>query len=463
METDFLSAFGAGSGINTTEVVSALVAAEREPAQMSLDRKKGRADLSISAFGVVKATLAELKSSFEQLNDVRDLVDNAVTNSNPTAISVEATGRASTGSYNIYVDQLAQATSYVTNGFVASDSQINSGASLDITFTTSSDSFAVTITDPTPENIVQAVNDAGLDQSAKLLNTGDATNPYVILFEGISGADAGFTISISSDQEVADLSIASQVQSARDSSFNVNGVQVTRSSNTITDLFDGVTLSLEQTFASAATINIARSTDTAKSALENMVTMYNSSVELFNELSSLEKSDDELVGSLSSNSTFRSITSAIRRVITSDSSTATSDVRHFTDMGISLNREGFLEIDDARLTEVLNDNFDDVVTALTADTNDQTNYGDFDRGIAGDMTALIENLLKTTGSVSTAIQSASDKLSTYEDDLASLDTRMEQIKERYLTQFTAMQRIVDQMQSTGDYLKNQFDAMNNKS
>jgi len=81
MEVDFLSAFGNGSGINTTEVVNSLVEAERAPLQSDLDRMKQKADLKISAYGVVKSALNELRSAFDRLNDASELRSFNVTNS----------------------------------------------------------------------------------------------------------------------------------------------------------------------------------------------------------------------------------------------------------------------------------------------------------------------------------------------------------------------------------------------
>jgi len=134
---------------------------------------------------------------------------------------------------------------------------------------------------------------------------------------------------------------------------------------------------------------------------------------------------------------------------------------HLSSMGLSMTREGTLAIDETRLDSALSASFDDLVTALTAGTNDQTPFGDASRGIAGDASALIQNFLKSTGSVSQSIINAESRKSEYETRLAELEARMERVKERYVAQFSAMEAIVNQMKSTGDYLTNQFKAMNN--
>jgi len=464
MEVDFLSAFGTGSGINTTEVVNSLVEAERAPLQSDLDRMKEKADLKISAYGVVKSALSELRTSFDRLNDVRDLKSYDVTNTKTDEIDFTASASIEAGSYSIGVTQLAEKDSWLSDSFASASTQINSGSGITISFTTSSGVDTVTVSSPTPTAIVTAVNDAGLNYSAKLINTGAATDPYVIVFEGETGEDNAFTVTATdstSGNPATGFSISSQVTTAADANLTLNGVAVSRSSNTITDLVSGATIKLKQTFAGTAAVNIAADTSAAKNALVDLVSSYNTTFDLFKQLSSNEVSDDELVGSLSTDTNFRSLTSSIRRVITSESSTSAGTMTHLSSMGISMTREGTLSIDQVRLDAALGTNFDDLVLALTAGTDDQTPFGDASRGIAGDASALIQNYLKTTGVVNQSIQNAEGRLSEYETRLSQLEDRMDRIRERYVAQFTAMESIVNQMKSTGDYLTNQFEAMNN--
>jgi len=117
-------------------------------------------------------------------------------------------------------------------------------------------------------------------------------------------------------------------------------------------------------------------------------------------------------------------------------------------------------VDEDRLDSALASSFDDVMTALTADTESQTDIGTADRGLAGDMSAMIRDLTKANGSISNAINSANTSLSDYEERLVQLDARMERIKERYTQQFAAMQQIVDGFNATGEYLKNNLAALN---
>jgi flagellar hook-associated protein 2 len=125
-----------------------------------------------------------------------------------------------------------------------------------------------------------------------------------------------------------------------------------------------------------------------------------------------------------------------------------------------MTKEGTLEFNEAQFDGALADDFNAIQTMLTADTNDQSIYGSASRGLAGDAKVFLDELLRVTGVVTTSIRRGEEQLAEYQADLSALDQRMELLKERYINQFASMQQVVDQMNSTRDYLQRQFDAMN---
>jgi flagellar hook-associated protein 2 len=124
-----------------------------------------------------------------------------------------------------------------------------------------------------------------------------------------------------------------------------------------------------------------------------------------------------------------------------------------------MTRSGTLEINEARLSQELTSNYADVITMLAADTENQSMSGDASRGIAGDALFSLNELLASDGPIMTRTSLAEEKITNYEADLADLDLRMKAISDRYLAQFTAMEQIVDQMNSTREFLKQQIDAL----
>lgn len=456
MATDYLTALGAGSGLDTRSIVDSLVEAQRAPAQAAIERNIQKTETRISAYGVVKSSISALKAAFDQLKDVSDLKSFNVSASSGADFTSTSSSEASPGNHSITVESLAERDIWASNQFVTDSDSLNSGATFTLDITVDGVLTSVSVTDTTPAGVVDAINNADLGISANLVNTGTGATPYQISLSGEEGADNAFTVTSGS----ADVSFSTQLSTASDASIVVNGISITRASNTIDDVIDGVTLNLQAASNVAQSLSVASDTTQAKDALTNLVSVYNDVYEIFKSLRTIDNSsDDELVGSLSTDGPFRGILNQIRGMVTGVSSTAAGDVDSFSALGISINREGYLEINDARMTEQLNSNFDDVVSALTGGTEGLSEFSQVDAGLAGDASKALAEMLRINGVLSQVEISGEKKLSTYETRLADLDARMALLFDRYTAQFSAMQSIVDQMNSTRSYLEQQLNNL----
>ena len=451
---DYVTAMGAGSGINTTEVVDALVEAQRAPQQQSIDRLKTKADVQISAYGLIKSSLDTLRSAFDTLNDVSDLKKFKVSSSNSAILDGTASANAIAGDYAIAVNTLAERTVWNTNIIAAatSASPINGGAAFSFDIDQNGTVTTITVTTDSPAGIQDAVNNAGIGLTAGLIDTG---NGFVVSLAGDYGRDNDFIVqNIQNNAAMA----ASRQSTAVNADLTVNGVTVSRAANTVSDAVPGVTMTLKAVTA-AQTLTVTQDPSTLETALRNLVAVYNETEVLFDELSNGANPDDSLVGSLRSDSSFRGIRSAIRSVLTNPSSTPSGDINYLSDIGVQFERDGSLSINESRFSEALSSQFTDIVQALTAGTDNQSIFSTENAGLAGDMSVLIFSYTRTTGSVSTTILARTEDLQKYEDDLEDLSRRMAIVKDRYVSQFSAMQAIVDEMNSTRDYLKQQLESL----
>jgi flagellar hook-associated protein 2 len=134
---------------------------------------------------------------------------------------------------------------------------------------------------------------------------------------------------------------ATDVQSASDATFQYNGINMTRSSNTITDISSGVTINLLSNSSSTANINITQDTQPIKDAMSSMVTSYNA---LQKQLATLTNSNtaNGAIGDFSGDSTINGIDRGIKNILTSvDSSSGLG----LTQYGLSINSDGTLSFD----------------------------------------------------------------------------------------------------------------------
>nr|WP_245232220.1 flagellar filament capping protein FliD [Thiorhodococcus minor] len=77
----------------------------------------------------------------------------------------------------------------------------------------------------------------------------------------------------------------------------------------------------------------------------------------------------------------------------------------------------------------------------------------FSRGFAGELSKLIDDFLSSSGAIAMREDSIQTQLDKLDEDRDKLDTRMEMLNSRLLVQFTAMENIVNSLQSTGDQLE----------
>lgn len=313
-------------------------------------------------------------------------------------------------------------------------------------------------------DIVTAIN-AGTDlATASIVDRGSAAGSerYVIALEGESGADNIFTVSTTASAGV--YANFSNTQDAANAEVNVNGVSILRSSNIINDAIQGVTLNLFGVSASAGTISIGRNTESVETNIRDLVSAYNIMEASFDELANPDSTAD-LGGVFSGDSSFRLIRNSVKSIFLSASSTPTENYSYLSDIGISFTKSGTLEISDSKLSAALNDNFDEIVTLFSAGTDNQSKFGEADRGIAGDAIVTLDAILARDGIVLTQADGLESRVSGYQEKLEDIDRRMTQVRARYLAQFTAMETAIDRMNSMKDYLEQQLSALpfNNKN
>lgn len=191
--TNILGALGAGSGIDVKNLAQSLVDTERLPRKERIDQQIAKTEARISGYGAIKFALSALKSAFEKLNDSSDFSNIQTANTQPAALSVQASTAANAGSSNVQISQIAKPQRTASTGFNESNISLNFGATMQLSLDVAGqDSHTLEITQPTPNKIVSAINNAKKGVTAQLINTG---NGHQILLTGQNGATNTFQLS----------------------------------------------------------------------------------------------------------------------------------------------------------------------------------------------------------------------------------------------------------------------------
>jgi flagellar capping protein FliD len=256
------------------------------------------------------------------------------------------------------------------------------------------------------------------------------------------------------------------MQSATNAVIGFNGLTITRSSNTINDVVAGAVLSINQVTETGGTSNPARvtissDTSTLKTKVQSLVTEYNNFNGLMAELgSSATDEDNEMMGALRRDTaTVRYIQNALRTAVLANSSTTATGVEGLRDIGVSMDKSGNLTFDEKKYDTAITTSFDKVVTMLTADTTNQSEYSTAAKGLSQDIAKVLDGLGDTDSVLSTRNTNAETAIETYEEELADLEKRMEAVYDRYLSQFSAMESMMNSMNGTKDYLEGQLESL----
>ena len=459
--SNIISTLGAGSGIDVKSLAQSLVDAEKTPRKERIDAKIAKTEAKITGYSAIKYALSELKNAFGKLNDASDFSSIKPNNTQASAFGVTASTTAQAGSYSIEVLQTALAQRTASSNFADRATALNGASPFSLNLTLGGVSQdPISVTTATPAGMVNAINDADLGVTAQLINTG---NGYNVVLTGETGATQSFTMTSDdgSGNEVAGVSFTTSLQTASDASFKVNGLAVTRSTNSITDVIDGVTLDLYANTTGAARLDLNRDTTSIKDNIKGLVTAYNDFDETLKILGDNGSEVEEYGGVLAGESLLQTVRTRVRSFITNNSTTPGNTIKAARDVGLSIDRNGKLSLDETKLDTALQNNFAEVSTMFSAGTNNKSIYSPAPAGLAGDAIYSIEKMLLSTGLIDTQNKSATSQIAKYKEDLATLEGRMEKLMTRYMNQFSVMESIVGSSTSMREGLKGSFEGMMN--
>lgn len=368
------------------------------------------------------------------------------------------TGMAAFGSYSGSFDA-AYSSGANANGVLVLTSTAN-GAS-DIAAPTSFNTIEVGAASTTPAGMVAAINSSTLGISAQLINTGNAAAPYRIVITGSTGASNSFSLSSkkADGTEVSNVNFGTRLQTAENATLTVDGVAISSSTNKVTDAIAGTTLELFTTTSGAANLDFTRDTTTVKNNLKALVTAYNDANSMLSVVSDPKSTVETYGATLVGNSIVNSVRTQMRNMITTSSNTPSGNMTALRDIGITLSRTGELEIDQVKMDAALQNNYDQVVTMLTANKENQSTQSTLNGGVSNEAVKKLTSLLDASSPLTTQSTNLTTKISKYKTELDKLETRMTDLLARYKTQFAAMESMVGQTKTLQTSLKSTFEGM----
>ncbi|MBK1693909.1 flagellar hook protein [Chromatium weissei] len=397
MDTNIVSSLGAGSGIDIKSLVTQLTAVERAPQQARIDAKQKTLEAQISGYGKLKGALDAMKTAVASLGSSDLFNARSVSVSTSDAITADKVSPgAQIGNYKINVSQVASAQSIATKEQDERDSALNMSGNMTISFgawaydgsdnpltfitNTNRDALSINVTAADSlDTIAEKINSQNAGVQASVLKVDDK---YQLTLTAPSGASNAMQISVD-DASLDDFSFTSsnysnvsETQQASDAVLKVNGLEVTRESNTIDDVVSGLTFTVNKTMLATDSVTFGVTADkgSAETAVRGFVTAYNSFQETTNKLVGYSRdADNNLVrGDLASDSSARSSINQMRALIGGAVPGLESGFTALTNVGIRTERDGSLSISEDDFTAAFNNNFD-LIGSLFASKMTSTN------------------------------------------------------------------------------------------
>jgi flagellar hook-associated protein 2 len=439
-----------------------------------LDKKEASFQAKLSSYGTLKSSLAALQTAAKALATPATFSPIKASVADATSLSASADATAVAGSYDIEVQSLAQSQKLtMSTGYFTADSTVGTGT-IKINFGTYDPNTTPTVTPNTAKTeisipitsdnqtlagIRDAINGANAGVSASIINDGTTNGFRLAITSTDTGARNAMQISVAGatgdlgklnydPSSVATTQLTQNV-TAKDAVIVVDGVEIKKQSNTITDAIQGVTLTLGKTMAAGSTtkITLARDTANVKTSIEAFVKAYNDT----NTAIKTATAFDPVAGTaavLTGDSTIRAIQSQLRNLFAAPVTGASSGAAILSDAGISFQKDGSLAIDATKLGAATADPTKDL-SKLFATTATGNGYG-------YQMDVLVGKILSPVGIMADRTNSFGKSVKDIGTNRDTLNARLSGVEKRYRAQYTALDTMIAKMTTTSNFLTQQL-------
>lgn len=395
------------SSILTQDVIDGLKDADEsvqiKPLTLKIDKNtKKQADIT-----ALTTLVSTLKTSYADVANETAMLKRTVSAAGSGSVTANVEAGVAEQTVRLSVSQLAQVDSYQSKGF-KSRSETLTGITKEESLTLSVGDKSVDIkvgASTTLEDIINQINDGAGDAiKASIVNTGGENGYKMILQSKESGEKNQIKFSVKGDKadgtkqvlsalgfnatekEITDekgnttgfdfsldftKSEAKQLQKAQDAKFNFNGIDITRSSNSVDDLIVGVTFNLNNVDEKNSTtgalkesvITIGKDTDAVVKSLKSMVTAYNDLISNISTATSYDR-ENGVAGTLNGMSEITGIKRKLQNLFESTN----SDGMSLQSFGFSFTEKGVLSVDESKLKDTISKDYEGFKSFFTNST-----------------------------------------------------------------------------------------------
>lgn len=476
-----ISSPGVGSGLDINSIISQLMAVERRPLT-KLQQAASGVQTQLSVYGGVQSRLDTLASANTKLATASTWTQTTTEVSGSDALTATSSGSASPTTLKVDVTALARAQSTSSPAVATSATVVGTGT---LTIqkaawsggTLGAGSSPVNITIDSSSNTLAGIRDkinaANAGVTASILT--DSSGARLVLQSSSTGAANGFRVSVTdSDGGSSDATGLSMLgydppgnaqgtlnQAGSDLQATINGASVTSASNTLTDVIEGITLNVTNTTSATATVVVKRDLTAMNKAISEFVTAYGDLSTYLDQQTSYDavnKKGQPLQGdrvAISLRSQLREAVIAATSATTAFSGQA-GQASRLADIGITLQRDGKLAIDQTKLDKSL-EKLSDVASLFSrVDASNSAN-----QGVGTRLKTLVTALTGTDGAVTSRKAGLNGAIERNKDDQERMTDRLTLVEARLRRQYQGLDAKMGKLTGLGQYVSAQMTKLNN--
>lgn len=450
-----ISSLGVGSSFDLQGILDQLRAAEEIPITR-MEQKKADIEVQLAEFDSVKTKFLTMKSHVLNLSLQSNFLVKGISVSNQDILTASVALGTPESMTSVEVIRLATKSVFQSDGV----------ADADATVITADSTFAYQV-GPGGETINLSVTaDMTLNQLADLINN-DENNPGITAFvidDGTGTTPFRLVLTANETGEERRITIVTplndltftEVQgngTSLNAAIKVDGITYERQQNTgIKDVLQGITLNLKDT--GTTTIEVSTDTSALQADIVGLIETFN---EVVQEVTTQSAYDEEsgTFGPLAS-SALRGTISALKTLIGTQINTGGA-VTSLYDLGLEINWDGSITLDEDVLVSALSDHLDAVMKLF---------IGEEEEGITGLADLLndqLYNITSANGLIASEQEASNQTLSRLEAQIETTKARLDRRFDILTRQFIALDTFISQIQSQADFLTNMISSFNNSS
>lgn len=452
---------GVGSGFDFGKLIDAAVGERMRPVA-KLQSKSTELTKRADALRQLNGKLAALTAAAKALTDQSIGSGRISSSSNSQVLTTSNTDAAATGTISLNLTRLAASLTQASRVYSSTADAVLAGSATEATFELrkggagTGTAIKIDAGNNTLTGLRDAINNANAGVTAAIVDVNGKGTQFKLVLASNETGSAGRVelVETSATGTGADINLTSQNVTGGDftqldAALTVNGLAITRSSNTISDAVTGLTLNLKST--GTATVAVTANTEDVMAKVQDFIDAYNA-VQDFVTAQYKTDGGGKPTGVLAGDPTLRAVQQQLREAVGGSSTDNGGSLTNLTQIGIGRDDTGKLTLNSATFTDKLKNSFTEVKVLLAGKTGQKG----LANAIYDSYNRLSDNI---SGTVQTAINGYQNSVKSLDKTIADQLARIESLRSSLSRQFALADAAINQLNGQGTSLKNIIDSL----